>query len=79
MGVKIRPDQFQEVEPIKTGAKMSDGYTFRLRQHLDGNFRGLWELARLDEKGKVVRMISDADALTFCIENMQGVLEDDGL
>lgn len=54
--------------------KMSKGYTFRLRQHLDGNFHGLWELAMLDEKGKVAEIPEDANGLSFCLESIEGIL-----
>jgi hypothetical protein len=32
----------------------------------------------VDPKGKVVEMLSDADALVFCLENFQGRIEQDG-
>ena len=54
------------------------GYNFRLRQHKGDNFAGLWELAMLDPKGNILKIISDADALNFCIENLMGELEADG-
>ena len=72
------------VEPPKMaliGPKMSKGYTFRLRQHLTGNFHGLWELAILNanDQGSAYKIISDADALNFCMENLMGELEAEGL
>jgi len=53
-------------------------YTFRLRQHDQDNFAGLWELCILSPQGKVVKTISDADALPYVLENLQGELENDG-
>ena len=53
--------------------------TFRLRRHGMGNFKGLWELATVDQKGKVIEIISDADALLYCLDNLHGILEDAGL
>lgn len=54
-------------------------FTFRLRQHnKKSNFPGLWELAILDGKGEVAKLISDADALNFCIDNLMGELESEG-
>jgi len=58
-------------------------YVFRLRKQIEGPFINLWELSLLDskacDKAPVKRIISDADALTFCMENLQGELEADGL
>lgn len=54
-------------------------FTFRFRQHnKTSNFSGLWEFAMLDENGKVTKLISDADALNFCIDNLMGELESEG-
>lgn len=53
-------------------------YLFRLRRIKSGNFAGLWELCKMSPTGQVEQTISDADNLNFCIENMQGELENDG-
>ncbi len=54
-------------------------FTFRFRQHnKNSNFSGLWEFAILDEKGNIEKLISDADALNFCIDNLMGELESEG-
>lgn len=54
--------------------KMSKGFTFRLRQHLDHpSFHNLWELALLDEKGKP-EILEDANGLNFCLDTIEGVL-----
>jgi hypothetical protein len=53
-------------------------YVFRLRRHNKDNFSGLWELCILGPKGQVVEQLTDADALNYCLENMQGRLETDG-
>lgn len=53
-------------------------YLIKLRQHKTGPFPSLWELTLLDKFGKVEKMIADADALNYCLENLQGELENDG-
>lgn len=69
----------QELKPSPTKESVfGRTYNFRLRQHKKGNFSGLWELAIVDARGNVVKMISDADALNFCFDNMMGELENDG-
>lgn len=62
----------------KPSSQFGPSYTFKLRQYKEGNFSGLWELTLIDRLGKVQKMISDADALTYCLENLQGELENDG-
>ena len=62
----------------KPSSQFGPSYTFKLRQHKEGNFRGLWELSLIDNLGKVKKMVSDADALPYCLENLQGELESDG-
>lgn len=75
------PKTAQEVAPEGDFGKV---YTFRLRQHRAGDFNmgkgfsGLWELCMLDEKGRVVKTIADADGLQYCLENLSGELENDG-
>jgi hypothetical protein len=72
--------QFPQAPKIAEAPKyeFDKTYTFRLRKHKSGNFSGLWELTLLDKKGNVERLISDADALNFCMDNMMGELEGDG-
>lgn len=55
-------------------------YTFRIRRHVGGHWggQGLWELALLNDNGAVKKLISDADGLTFCLDNLMGELESDG-
>lgn len=55
-------------------------YTFRLRLHIAGPFAGqsLWELATLDENGQDKKIISDADKLENCLDNLVGELQADG-
>lgn len=80
---KAQPPEtvIQDVAPESDFGK---SYTFRLRQHISGDFNmgkgfsGLWELAMLDQKGHVVKMIADADTLQYCLENLSGEIENDG-
>ncbi len=53
-------------------------YLVRIRQHSEDNFSGLWDLELLDKKLNVVKVISQADNLNICVENLQGELESDG-
>lgn len=54
-------------------------FTFRLRRvRVPQEFRGLWELALLDDDGNIKKRISDADALNFCLDNLMGELETEG-
>ncbi len=62
----------------KPSSQFGTTYRFKLRQHTQGNFSGLWELALIDDLGKVKKIISDADALPYVLENLQGELENDG-
>lgn len=77
------PQQQPKVSPPKPvnqkpSAQFGKTYNFKLRQHISGNFPGLWELSLINKEGKVEKMISDADALPYCLENLQGELENDG-
>lgn len=69
--------------PKAVDKKFGATYVFRLRKHNGGPFPNLWELSILDPKGcekaQVKKLISDADSLVYCLDNMQGQLEDDGL
>lgn len=73
--IKLAPEPEQ---PQKPKYEFDQSYTFRLRRHKAGSFSGLWELAMLDQSGQVLKIISDADALNFCMDNVMGELEGDG-
>ena len=53
-------------------------YTFRLRRHKSGPFSGLWELTKLNKVGGIEKMMKDADALNFCMDDVMGELEEEG-
>lgn len=53
-------------------------FTFRLRRHKGGSFSGLWELSMLNKNGGVEKLLKDADALGYCIDDIQGVMEAGG-
>jgi hypothetical protein len=53
-------------------------YLFRFRQHDGDNFSGLWDLTLISPKGNEIKDIAHADALNFCMDNLQGELEGDG-
>lgn len=71
-------DSTDKSTPSKSTSQFGKTYTFRLRQHKEPPFRGLWELSLVNHMGRVDKMISDADALNFCIDNLMGELETDG-
>jgi hypothetical protein len=57
-------------------------FTFRLRRPVNPvnpAFKGLWELAVKDSEGAEWEIVSDADGLYFCLENVHGILENMGL
>lgn len=54
-------------------------YIFRLRQHTKTSFSGLWELCVLNDQGQVIKQIADADAISFCLDNLMGHLEAEGI
>lgn len=64
--------------PEKEAPTFGAAYYYRLRQHSGGPFKGLWELTRLNKMGHPIKVISDADALNFCLENLMGEMEIDG-
>ncbi len=72
------------VTPPVANKVQKDKYTFgptylvRLRQHTEDNFSGLWDLDLLDKKMNVVKVISQADNLNICLENLEGDMESDG-
>jgi hypothetical protein len=74
----VTPPKQQEMPLENKAATFGPSFTIRLRQHKEGNFSGLWELSILNQYGLIEKMISDADALTYCLENLQGILEDEG-
>jgi hypothetical protein len=57
-------------------------YVILLRQHQNDPFHNLWEAALLDPKAvpldKKIKVIDDANALNFAIENIMGEFESDG-
>lgn len=61
-------------------SKFGKEYFFSLRQHNRGPFRGLWELnvIAIPRFFKTKKVLTDADALNFCLENLQGEIEADG-
>lgn len=73
--IKIAP--LPDAETI-AASQFGPSFTFRLRKHIKGNFSGLWELSILDLNGMAKKVVSDADALNFCLENLQGELEAEG-
>lgn len=57
----------------------SESFTFRLRQWKNTQFAGLWELSVMDKSGRRVdQQITDADALTTCLDNIGAILESRG-
>lgn len=76
---KPAPVVEQKPPKVKWGAT----YVFRLRRQAEGPFPNLWELSILDSKAcgnaPVKKLISDADALVYCLDNLQGELEAAGL
>lgn len=54
-------------------------FVFRLRRHKGGNFRNLWECTMLDPKtckdAPVIKVLDDANALNYAMDNMQGEIE----
>ena len=87
--VNIRADQLRqrqelgrrqhEMETHEEDPKcFGESFIFRLRQYKNTSFAGLWELARLDKKGAVVNLITDADALTNAVAAIGNILEEQG-
>ncbi len=66
------------VPPDQARWEFDHVYNFRLRRIKGGSFHGLWELCLMDDHGDIIKTLSDADALNYCIENLQGELETDG-
>lgn len=64
--------------PANPKFKFDESHTYRLRRHRGDNFNGLWELSKIDEKTGKALIISDADALNFCLDNLMGDLEAGG-
>jgi hypothetical protein len=57
-------------------------FTFRLRRPAHPKnpaFKGLWELTIKDSENSEWEIISDADGLYYCLENVHGILENMGL
>jgi len=55
-----------------------DYFSFRVRQWKNTQFAGLWELCVIDNKGHVIEQVTDADALSNCLENIGAILENRG-
>lgn len=72
-----------ETPPASPSLKPKYGFgpafNFRLRLHIEGPFaqQSLWELAQIAEDGKEL-IISDADKLQNCLDNMVGVFQQEG-
>lgn len=66
-----------QVQP-KPKFTFDKSFTFRLRRHHQDNFSGLWELCIMGKNGQVIKQLADADALNYCLENLQGELEVEG-
>ena len=64
------------IKPLQT--KKSSVITFRLSKHVDGPFPGLWELVVLKTDGTIDEVISDADMLQYCLDNLHQSLENRG-
>lgn len=58
--------------------KFREPFYFRFRQHKDDNFGGLWELAVVDNKGKVDEVITDADTLSSVLDAISRIFENAG-
>lgn len=65
-------------EPEKPTTQFDQTYHFRLRRHKGGNFHGLWELTLLNKMGHPLKVVDDANALNFVMDNLQGEIEADG-
>jgi hypothetical protein len=78
---RIRKEQFEKSKIIleQPPKCYSESFTFRLRQWQNTQFSGLWELSVMDKTGRQVeQIISDADALSNCLENLAAILENRG-
>ena len=78
---RVRKEQAEKLKiVVEQDPKVySECFTFRLRQWKNTQFAGLWELCVMDKNGKSVDvMITDADALTNCLENIGAILENRG-
>lgn len=58
--------------------EFKEPFTFRLRQHKNTQFSGLWELAVLDAKGRVETIITDGDALPNALEAIANIFSNRG-
>ena len=67
---------------VKIDENKDLSFCFRLKRYAKPKnpyFKGLWELCVIDEEGKVLEVVSDADGLYYCLENVHGILENMGL
>jgi hypothetical protein len=78
---KAQPPVIDEQKPViaQIKSQRSTEIHFRLSKHVDGPFPGLWELAVMKPDGTVDEIISDADMLQYCLDNLHQVLENKGL
>lgn len=51
---------------------------FRFRKHVGTQFGGLWELAVVDSRGKVIEIVTDADALPHVLEAIGNIFANQG-
>lgn len=67
--------------PKKVKKPDEQSFIFKFKPIVEGNFKGqsLWELSRLDSKGKVIEVVMDADHLTNNFETMMAWFENKGL
>lgn len=73
----LKPTLIEKPRYAPANNNRSMEITFRFRKHVGGNFAGLWELAVVRD-GKVEQVISDADGLMFCIDNLSQIMENLG-
>lgn len=79
--------QIQTSALPKERPKFDQDLIFRYRRHKDGikSFDNLWELTILKVKPGIdlskvfdIEVISDADMMTYCLDNQQGYIEAKG-
>lgn len=73
----IKPPTQPEVAPKIAPAK-SPEFTFRFRQHISGNFPGLWELSRMYLNSPGFEVLIDADNLSACLDAVSSIFEEGG-
>lgn len=75
----MAPQEPQASPSPKPKYGFGPAFNFRLRLHIEGPFaqQSLWELAQITPDGKEL-IISDADKLQNCLDNMVGVFQQEG-